>query len=197
MNLNQACWLGGPARSGKSTIAKDIAKKSGIISYHVDDYFGNVMMKNIIINREKNPNLYIMQNEDENFVTQLQLKEYIDIVFGVHRELFDFVKNDIINLSTSDKVIIEGLSLLPDILNENGISNACYLLSSHDFFEEKTIFWDKVKTQDEKDNISSMMEAMRNHIEEKANFYGFKIIPVNNEHTLEINTKLVSEHFSL
>jgi len=197
MELNKACWLGGSARSGKSSIVKILATESQIKTIHADDYFGNVMAKNFIAQKEKYPNLWIMQNEMESVIIRKPLDEYIAIVMGTHKELFELIKDDIMSLSTSDMIIIEGFSLLPELLFDNGISNACYLISTQAFFVEETLFWDKVKTQQEKDNINSMTKMMRKHIEEKAKDYGYRIIPVDNVHTLEVNARLVAEYFKL
>jgi 2-phosphoglycerate kinase len=201
MNLNKVCWIGGPARSGKSSIANRFAENIGVQIFHADDYFGNVMMKKFTATKEEYPNLYIAQNEEEDFIIRKPLNEYINIVMAIHSEIVKMIINDINDLATNDIVIVEGLSLLPDYLNNYGITNALFLSSPQAFFEEKAEFRDKLQTQNDSivlnDNINAMMISLRSHIQEKAAEFGYKIIPVGGGHTLDINTRLVAEHFSL
>ena len=198
MNLNDVYWVGGSARAGKTTISNRFENAT---VYHTDDIF----MGAIPASKERQPLLWRLQNDGPYDILRMSSDDCLKTWLGIYSETFEVLKNEIIKLETSNTVLVEGVCLLPELLAENGISRACFLISPQAFFEEEldklSKFQADMQAQDNSnlihDNINALMKSIRTHIEKQAKKYNFYIIPVDEEHDLDTNAKLASEYFSL
>jgi 2-phosphoglycerate kinase len=122
--MSKIYLIGGSPCSGKSTVAEIIAKKYGFHYFKVDDYLNKYMEKG----KEKgkpfatkalrmSPDEIWLRNPDE------QTEEEIEI----YREIFEFVLEDLKNITNSDGIITEGAAFLPELVHSIGIDTNSYI----------------------------------------------------------------------
>src|SRR5450432_2340819 len=109
--LSHIYWLGGSPCAGKTSIADALAQTYGFQIYHCDIAF---FRHEKIVTPEKHPVLYKLAHlTSEQLWIERPVKQQIAEEIALYCEEFPLILADLLSLSTSRPVLVEGVALLP------------------------------------------------------------------------------------
>lgn len=210
-------WIGGSSCSGKSTCARLISEKHHCALYNTDEYaFGKYMFGFDNIHQypaiEKYKDMLCEGVIDFiNRDTSISYQAYLDYC----HEVFPLIRNDIIQLSRRNNVIVEGAHILPELQVELCNSDkSVYLISSE---EQQRNIWlkemnkeivggneheinDYRQIEDKESFVNSRIglhQEIAGHIKREAIKNKLNYIIVNNDISIFELQKLIESLFDL
>lgn len=198
-------FITGTATGGKTTISKALADKYGFLRYDVDKEFDrHQSMSNPIDQPYMNKKF---KNADEFFLRSKE--EYIDWLINNTKEQLEFVLDELVELSKTNKVVCD-LHLTVEearlIANQDQI---VYLIRENndniidDYINRKSHIGFKLfinsssNVEKAKRNCNEVLKELNIKRCEEIKNSEFYYIERNNDSTVEKTLKLVEEHFKL
>lgn len=117
-------FIGGSPCAGKSTISEIIAKKYDLYYFKVDDYLEKYMQLAANNNKplcKKNLSL------DSDGIWMRDPKLQANEEFGIYKEIFDILINDLEKIDCNKPIITEGCAYIPTLMKNLGIATTRYL----------------------------------------------------------------------
>jgi 2-phosphoglycerate kinase len=113
-HLEQVYWLGGGSGSGKSTIARRVARDHGLAVYATDDVMGDHARRGT---PEEMPYLaeFIDMDMDERWANR-SVEVMLETFHWFRGEGFSFIVDDLRAMPQDTRVIAEGFRLLPHLV---------------------------------------------------------------------------------
>ncbi len=202
--LTDVFWIGGSPCSGKSTIAELLTVKYTFTYYNCDEAYSSHVSRcrpelQPIMTKVKQLSL------DELFSRPVDQQVIETIQF--YQEEFEFIREDVKSLSSSQPILVEGAALLPHLVAPFlGTTNqGIWIIPTPSFQKEK---------YSKRDWIQSILEQCRNPtqsfenwmdrdiafaqcIHQEAADQGLKVMVTDGGTTIEENAALVEAHFQL
>ena len=126
-------WIGGGTSAGKTSIARELARRYGLRSYHIDDHELDHARRR---DPRRHPAMEAWNRRtlDETWV-DLPVDELVEATVAYSRERIDLIAEDVRALSASGQVIAEGFQLTPEVVAPliESPRQAVWLLPSPDF----------------------------------------------------------------
>ncbi len=208
--LAHILWLGGSACSGKSTIADKLHDQHGIAVFHADEALNSYSGR---YDPQKQPCLYRWSNSnnsptfwDETWMRSgdVLLRE----VFECYQETFDFIQDDLLNLSAHGPLLAEGNCLMPSTLSPllTDQRHALWMVPSEAFQRRiypqrgEWVTWILDQCSQPDAALQNWMDrdvAFAAEIERDALAHGYRVMTVTGERSIDENAALVAEYFEL
>jgi 2-phosphoglycerate kinase len=195
-------WLGGSTYAGKTTISNIISEKYGFTVYHCDEYLGKHIEKS---NVQKYPTLNGVSKICWNDILNMTVEEYLKWAVCMYNEEFEMILDDLYKLSNVEPVIVEGVGLLPDLINNRiyDSNHAIWVVADEVFYkrhqmERKELFErtrECLNPEQALQNYISYDLAMGKYITNSAKGHGFNVIEVKNDSNIIKNAEAVCSHF--
>jgi len=203
--LSHVYWIGGGSGSGKSTVARRLAKKHGLRLYSCDDVMGDHAERCPV---DDCPLLadFGQMDMDERWVNRSP-EVMLETFHWYQGEGFRFIIEDLSSFPAEEPVIAEGFRLLPILVQpllsapERGI----WLLPTPKFraaaFESRRTLWAiPNKTNNPERALRNLLarDAMFTHrIGTEATAAGLATIPVHTDMTEDALYGIVEKYFGL
>ena len=133
VNLSHVVWIGGTSCSGKTTVARPLAKLCGLAVYSTDDHFDRHAWE---AGRHTQPKIYAYQRDDPVMDQRDQLPaEKAQLWRGFYAERFRMIATE---LAAGGPVVAEGVDLLPDcVAAVADPKRSAWLVPAHGFWEPR------------------------------------------------------------
>jgi 2-phosphoglycerate kinase len=203
-NTSSIYWLGGSTCAGKTTISNLLSEKYRFTVYHCDEYLGKHIQES---NALEHPNLNQITNLNWNDILSLNVNEYLSWTMDLFKEEFPMILEDLNKLSDGRPILVEGVSLLPELINKefHNSDHAIWVVADEAFYKEHQMerkeFYERIK------ECSDQEQALKNYIDNdlafgkyiinSANKFGLRALEVRNNSDISIKLKAISEHFKL
>lgn len=117
-------YIGGSPGSGKSTIAKQLAKQFGFTYFKLDDYLFRYNKKAA---KEGKAHSLLARtlNSEQTWMREPQLQVHEEI--GIYEEIFQYALADIERIGTKKPIIAEGAGFMPKLMAKQNISPSRYI----------------------------------------------------------------------
>lgn len=122
--MKKIYFVGGSPCAGKSTICEIISKKYNLCYFKVDDYLEKYMKK-VALNNETLCKKNLSMTTEEIWMRNPTIQK--DEEFGIYKEIFDDVINDLEKINCDNAIITEGCAYLPTLIKELGFTDNKYL----------------------------------------------------------------------
>lgn len=202
-NLENFYWIGGCPSSGKTTLAAEISKQSGIGVYHTDDHIMKYAPRFI----PKQPKFHesVHMNFVESMVT-MPNNEWFDMFIAGMREFCSIILSDVKELFIAEKMIVEGGYLLPEFVSDIGCKNrAVFINGSYEYLREylpKQKWVVEMVTNIESYERKALFierfvykyNLFREYVIKSAEKLGMKTVFTNAPNSLEDNVKITMQH---
>lgn len=122
--MRKVYYIGGSPCSGKSTVAEVIARKYDISYFKVDDFLdgytemGEKNKKPICVKQKQ-------MSPEQIWMREAQIQHLEELQY--YTEIFEYVMNDINQISNKNGIITEGAAYLPDLIRCCNISPQHYI----------------------------------------------------------------------
>lgn len=107
-------WIGGGTSAGKTSIARQLARRYGLTSYHVDQHERDHARR-----RDARPHPAIeawnARTLDETWV-DLPVEQLVEATLAYSRERIEFIVEDLRALPAGGNVVAEGFQLTPEVV---------------------------------------------------------------------------------
>ncbi|MEX0331459.1 MAG: hypothetical protein AB3N64_08565 [Puniceicoccaceae bacterium] len=204
-SLENMYWIGGTSGSAKSTIARRIAAEHDMLLYSTDEVMGNHANR---CTREECPLLeeFKQMTMDERWATRTP-EAMFETFQWFHGEGFNLIIEDLLELPSDRKVIVEGFRLLPNLVKPllKKTCQAVWLISTPEF--RFKAFNERGTLRDIPDKTSNPEKALQNHLERESLFMqhlieetrteGVTALTVDGSFSEEELLKRVSTHFEI
>ncbi|EPR10043.1 hypothetical protein [Ruminiclostridium papyrosolvens] len=197
-------WLGCSTCAGKTTISNILSEKYGFIVYHCDEYLAKHIEKS---NAQEHPNLNRVTKISWNDILSMKVDEYLEWTIGLFNEEFKMILEDLYKLSEGKPILVEGVGLLPELINNeiSDIDHAILVVADEVFYikhqmDRKELF-ERIRecTNPEQalENYINFDLAMGRYIINDAKRLGLSVIEVGNDSDIIKNVEAISSHFKL
>lgn len=117
-------YIGGSPCSGKSTIAEILSKRYDLYYFKVDDFLEQYTQRGALSGYE------ICKKQKEMNAEQIWMREPLlqcreELIF--YKEIFDFILEDLVQISNKKGVITEGAAYLPELMKKLNIPYNRYI----------------------------------------------------------------------
>lgn len=202
--MKKVYYIGGSPCSGKSTIAAYLEKKYNLYYFKVDDYLEKYTNKG----EEKNLQICVKQSKMSSEETwmrdpSLQCKEEIQY----YKEIFPFIRQDLIEIQTNKDIITEGAAFLPELMQGNAVLKNNYLsitpsreFQFNHYRQREWIHYVLNECNNPEKAFDNWMERdcyFANEVNISCNKMGYQSIINDGKFPVEKLIKIVSEHFEL
>lgn len=135
--MEQVFFIGGSTCSGKSTLARSLARQRGWRHFCVDDHLGEYAARGeesggAICAKHAGMSLSEFWMRDP--------KEQCEELVEFYHEVFPFVLGDLVleAMASDVPVVAEGIAFLPELLNESGVDSkhCAYLVAARPLHDE-------------------------------------------------------------
>jgi adenylate kinase family enzyme len=203
LTLARVLWIGGGTSAGKTSLAKAVASRYGLASYHVDDH-------ELEHARRRDPHRHPAMEAwnagtlDEIWV-ELPIGDLVEATLAYSRERIEFISGDIRALAADGVAVAEGFQLTPEAVASllDSPREAVWLLPTP-AFARKTLLsspraWDTPRrTSDPERAQAHRIERDRlivERVREQAAARGLRVIDVDGTKTIDEVLAMVEEHF--
>ncbi len=130
--MREICIIGGSPCSGKSTVARALAKEYNLLYFEVDNYLEKYTkmgaLKNFPVCKSR-----IKRSSEEIWMRNPSFMCDEEMVF--YEEIFDFIIEDLENFKSSKSIITEGAAFLPKLIEKKPYLKEKYMaiIPSPDF----------------------------------------------------------------
>ena len=204
--MDDIYWIGGGSCAGKSTIARRIAAQHGLRVYATDDAMPDHARRS---SADDCPLLYefMAMDMDQRWLNR-DPKTMLETFHWFRGECFNFIVEDVRNLSRERGVVVEGFRLLPNLVKPllAGSSRAVWLLPTPAFRQAVVdtrggSSWSFLaKTSDPERALRNLLERDRmftDLLREETARLGLHAIEVDTTTTEDDLVKRVTKLFSL
>ncbi len=203
-NTSIIYWLGGSTCAGKTTISNILSEKYGFIVYHCDEYLGKHIEKS---NAQEHPNLNRVNKISWNDILSMKVEEYLKWTIGLFKEEFKMILEDLYKLSDGKPILVEGVGLLPELINNeiSDINHAIWIVADELFYKrhqiERKELFERIKEcsnpEQALENYTNYDLAMGRYIINDAKRLGLSIIKIENDCEIIKNIETISSYFKL
>ena len=203
-NNSSIYWLGGSTCAGKTTISNILSEKYGFIVYHCDEYLGKHIEKS---NTQEHPNLNEVSKICWNDMLSMTIDEYLKLSIGLFNEEFEMILEDLNKLSDGRPILVEGVGLLPELINNriSDINHAIWVVADEVFYkkhqmERKELFErtrECLNPEQALQNYLSYDLAMGKYIINSVKEFNFNVIEVKNDSNIIEKVEAICSHFKL
>jgi hypothetical protein len=112
--LIEALWIGGGTSAGKTSIARTLARRYGLTSYHVDE-------QELEHARRRDPDRHPAMEAwnartlDETWV-EMPVEDLVEATLAYNRERIELIAEDLRTISARGAVVAEGFQLTPEVV---------------------------------------------------------------------------------
>jgi hypothetical protein len=203
--LGHVHWIGGGSGAGKSTIARRIAARHGLLHYATDDVMSDHASRST---PEGSPflNEFVAMDMDERWVNRSP-EIMLETFHWFRGEGFGLIVEDLLRLPREPGVIVEGFRLLPQLVKPLLVvpGNAVWLLPRPDFrmaaFNSRGSMWTIAgKTNDPERALRNLVERDRMFTErlyEETERLELRVIQVDTTMTEDALAERVTEALGL
>ncbi|MGD9093973.1 MAG: hypothetical protein PVF74_14080 [Anaerolineales bacterium] len=204
-NLNHVYWMGGAPCSGKSSIADLIADRYGLLVYHCDEAFPEHVRG---ISPISQPCMHKWTNTPWEALWNQSLDMLLDEAIACYREHFDYILRDLIAVPQSERVLVEGNPLMPDLVDRylTDPIRAIWLIPSDAFlrgiYPQRGQWVKEIVNQCQNPELclNKWMDrdvAFAHWVNKNARDRDYKILNINGNLTISENAELVAAQFRL
>lgn len=136
MKISKIYFIGGSPCSGKSTVTEHIVKHFNFTYYKIDDYLETYIRRGAY---DKKPICFKQQQMSSDEIWMRSPLIQAEEEWQFYDEIFEYVMEDIQNLSKDKPIIAEGAAFKPDLMKQLGVLKENYIcmIPSRDFQIEK------------------------------------------------------------
>ena len=203
MKLNGMMWLGGMSGTGKTTISGKLKETYGIEVYHTDDYFTESQ-----ISETDQPYLWKIQKEGWESLLNGEAEHDANVLIQHSKEVCEIAIRKALQLGEgeSNKRLVEGVSLFPEVLNKHGIRNAVFITQTLERYEsslrENEAFIKNVIEAAENpkvkyDNVVRTYEIILKQIEKEVATYDYPSYQITKDEDREGCLQFIKTQFNL
>jgi hypothetical protein len=129
-------WIGGGTSAGKTSIARELARRYGLTSYHVDQHELDHARRRDL-RRHPAMEQWSARTLDETWV-DLPVEELVEATLAYRRERIELIVEDLAALSAQATVVAEGFQLTPEAVAPllESTRQAVWLLPTSSFRRE-------------------------------------------------------------
>jgi hypothetical protein len=180
--LRHALWIGGPPGSGKTSIAKRIARRHGLRWYSADAYTWQHRDRALLAGNDAARRWEELRPEERR--TQPTPEE--QLAMSLHFERGPMIVDDVRRLPRSPLIIAEGSPVSPAVVSSNVAerSRAVWLQPTPDFLRRK------------QRRTSEFQDLLRATIEREAREHGAPMLSVDGSRDVEQMVVLMEERFA-
>lgn len=198
----RAVWIGGGTSAGKTSIARAIALRYRLASYHVDEHEADHARRG---DPERHPAMHRWnaRTVDETWV-DLPISILVEETFAYSRERIELIEEDLAALSGRGSVVAEGFQLTPEVVAPliESPRQAVWLLPAPHFRRQMLLDRPEAwvtpgRTRDPQRAQAHRIERDRlvaQRVREQALARGMRVIDVDGSRTLEDVEADVEEH---
>lgn len=117
-------YIGGSPCSGKSTVSEAMSHKYDLHYFKVDDFLDEYTIKGAASGKPLCMKVKNMTSEDI-WMREPEIQALEELQF--YHEIFEFIIEDINNLSNQNGIITEGAAFLPYLMKNHNIDNKYYI----------------------------------------------------------------------
>jgi hypothetical protein len=132
-------WIGGATSAGKTSIARELARRYGLTSYHVDQHELDHARRR---DARRHPAMEAWNRRtlDETWV-DLPVEQLVEATLAYSRERIELIAEDLAALSAHATVVAEGFQLTPEAVAPllESPRQAVWLLPSPSFQRERLL----------------------------------------------------------
>jgi hypothetical protein len=196
-------WIGGGTSAGKTSIARALAERYGLTSYHVDEHEREHAGR---LDPMRHPTMaaWNAHSLDETWI-DLSVEELVEATLAYSRERIELIADDLETLSAPGGVVAEGFQLTPDVVEPliEGPRQAVWLLPTHRFRREMLLSKPQAWATPNRTSDPERAQAHRirrdalivDRLREQAAARGLRVIEVDGSRTLDGVRAMVEEHF--
>lgn len=200
--LAHVLWIGGATDSGKSSVARTLARRHGFPVYHYDkDDAKQIQNLADVIPQVRQ---FLNASMEERWVhpTPRILFDHLLIVFS-HR--FHLVVENLLNLPRDKPLIVEGFGLLPELLHPvlSSYYQALWFVSTEKFKWESMVKRGKPSfasslsdPEKARMNIFTRDMMLADYYRKQAALYEYTLYEIDGSKTIEEVTDLAETHFA-
>jgi 2-phosphoglycerate kinase len=201
-SLSHVVWIGGPADSGKTTLAKWIAEKKGCGYYSSDETGAKHLRKLARANQKRRK--YIESIFAEQW-TGYTAEEIAECSIGIAKDRFQYVVDDMRGLNKSKLIIAEGTGFTPEIIYPVMSSEyqGIWLMPKEEMMEKsfkKKAEYLRSEMGDQADETINLLLRANKYMAECIKFqaerYGCKVYEIDERRTIEENAEAVWAYLS-
>ena len=108
--LAHVYWLGGSSCSGKTTLARLLAERHGLQTYHCDDYFQEHAAR---VDPVRHPYFAHIKDLQPEQLLMRPVDVQVEELYRFYDEEFEMVVEDLLAMPDSTPVVVEGAGLRP------------------------------------------------------------------------------------
>lgn len=197
-------WIGGSPCSGKSTIAELLTAKYDFYYYNCDAAYPNHLQR---CRPDLHPIMTKLKGLSLNDIFSRPADQQVEDTIMFYREEFEFIMEDVLSISSTKRVLVEGAALLPEMVSPflHTQNHGVWITPTAGFQIEQYTKRDWVQTilkecQDSNQAFQNWMQrdiTFAQFIHKEAQDRDLKSIVVDGSRTLEQNLVMVEEHFKL
>lgn len=201
-SLTHVIWVGGPPNSGKTTLAKCIAKMEGYQHYSYDKTGMKHLQRLAQVNTRHEKFIESVLDEQWGGYTSAEIA---DKALEISKERFQFVLEDIQALSNTVPIIAEGVGFTPEIIQPVMTSEyqGIWLIPTKEImersFRKKARFLKSRLGNRSETTINILLQAnmhLMEIIKSQAEEYRYKMYEIKGTRSIEENVTNVWAHFS-
>ena len=185
-DLSDIWWIGGVTCSGKSTLAMELATRSGRTISETDPLFDDHCHR---ANELDQPSMS-GHNAWKGDVRELTVKEQAEVWRNFYRERFTFIRQDLEGMENGTVAV--GVDLLPDVLEGIDPFHAVWLIPTRAFFERHYYTRDFVDKTSGDETVWEYYRYMIDHHRRQA---GDRIVEPDGDISVEVVADEVMQFF--
>lgn len=195
-------FIGGSPGSGKSTIAKMLAKNFNLSYYKLDDYLFKYSKKAA---REGRTHSLLAKSLNAEQTWMREPRVQADEEIGIYTEIFQYALNDIEKMGSRKTIIAEGAGFLPQLMVEQNITPSRYIciVPTEDFqrsvFAKRTFLklflWGCKNKEAAFENWMTRDVLFAKEVLQQAKLLDYTSILVDGEKTITDNYHVVAKQF--
>ncbi len=203
-NTSKIYWLGGSTCAGKTTISNILSEKYGFNVYHCDEYLAKHIQKS---NPQEHPNLNRVTKISWNDILNMKVEEYLKWTIGLFKEEFKMILEDLNNFSDGKPILVEGVGLLPELINNeiSDIDHAVWIVADELFYKghqmERKELFERIREcsnpEQALENYINYDLAMGRYIINDAKRLGLSVVEIGNDSEIIKNVETISSYFKL
>ena len=197
-------WLGGSPCSGKSSIAKILAKQFGLRVYKCDDYFDTHLQQ---ATPDAQPHFYRIGQMSWDEIWMRPVNEQVTSEIAIYREQFAMILDDLRTMPDDKPILVEGAALLPDLVASllPRSEQATFIVPTEQF--QKKTYAQREWIQDMLSQCRDPGQAFANWMDRDVGFgrwvvdtavaHNLHVLTVNGSRTISENAAYIAAHFGL
>jgi hypothetical protein len=196
-------WIGGGTSAGKTSIARALADRFGLPSYHVDEHERDHARRRDSV-RHPAMEAWNRRSLDETWV-DLTVEELVEATLAYSRERIELIAEDLAELSARRPVVAEGFQLTPEVVAPliDGPRQAVWLLPTDRFRRRMLLSTPQAWATPNRTSDPARAQAHRlerdglvvERLREQAMARRLRVFDVDGVQTLDRVQAIVEEHF--